>query len=154
MFCCSAMTSMDLLDLNLVNLDYKTENYTMEFYLSYFLRYPDDCNKVVGPSGECVGYLLGSHAGYPQSGEPYTHVTALSISPGARGMSLGKSLMRLLEINGVIFGSLFIDLFVRVGNEPAIRFYRGLGYGVHKVVEGYYTCPREDAYDMRKYLEA
>jgi N-terminal acetyltransferase B complex catalytic subunit len=146
------MTPLDLLDLNLVNLDHKTENYTADFYLGYLLNYPDDCNIVKSSTGLCIGYILGSHGDYPGTGELYSHVTVLSVAPLAREVSLGRALMDMLECNGRAFNSVFVDLFVRVSNEPAIKFYRSLGYGEHKNIHNYYSSPRENAYDMRKYL--
>lgn len=152
MFFCKAISPLDLLDMNLVNLDHKTENYNMEFYLHHLLNYGDNCFQVQNTEGHTAAYLLGSSRTYAGTDEPYTHVTALSVAPQSRGQGLGALLMSLLELNGRAFASLFIDLFVRVQNTPAVDFYRRLGYGVHQTIEGYYSDPKEDAYDMRKYL--
>ncbi|KAG0438135.1 N-terminal acetyltransferase B complex catalytic subunit naa20 [Dictyocoela muelleri] len=38
----------DILNLNLVNLDKKTENYSFGYYLHYLLEHPEDCVKVKG----------------------------------------------------------------------------------------------------------
>ncbi len=56
------MTSMmpfratDLLDLNPVNLDVLTENFTLSFYLDYLTQWPSLFFKSVSPDGICSGY--------------------------------------------------------------------------------------------------
>jgi N-terminal acetyltransferase B complex catalytic subunit len=44
-----------------------------------------------------------------------------------------------------------VDLFVRVGNAPALELYAKMGYSVYRRVRGYYNDD-EDAFDMRKPL--
>lgn len=191
----------DIFNLNLVNLDPKTENYSFGYYLHYMLEHPEDCIKIRGhhhadhladkhddyladkhedpladnmarhipPSGAFYdsndghsadtskypdsiwGYIIGKHE--INSGTLSAHVTALSVSSLVRNSGMGSVLMNCLEANGNMRSAWFTDLFVRVSNLPAIRFYENRGYGVYRVVKDYYQDPNEDAYDMRKSLD-
>ena len=79
------------------------------------------------------------------------HVTALTISPTARRLGYATLLTSALEQQSDAHEAWFVDLFVRAGNEVAIRLYRGMGYSVWRRVVGYYQDD-EDAFDMRKPL--
>lgn len=50
------MTACDLLSLNLTNLDPLTENYDLQFYLSYLMKWPSLFNVVEDRDGKIVGY--------------------------------------------------------------------------------------------------
>lgn len=88
----------------------------------------------------------------------HAHITALTVAPEARRLGIGRLLSAQLEAVADAHGAWFVDLFVRVSNRKAIAFYKSMGYGVYRVVRGYYGdnaedpgCPDgEDAYDMRK----
>lgn len=69
------------------------------------------------------------------------HVTALSVSPEYRRLSLASSLMALLEFASatVTHAGYFVDLFVRCNNDVAIDMYEKLGYTVYRRVLGYYS---------------
>lgn len=78
------------------------------------------------------------------------HVTAITVSPGYRRLGLAGSMMGLLERVSEQQEAWFVDLFVRVSNDMAIRMYEGLGYSVYRRVVDYYTGgvrdENEDAY--------
>ena len=164
----------DLLRLSPVNLDALTETYQLTYYSTYAIRWPD-CFTVVQqpyafhlnsssphpPSHPPLSSLLSSPtllSGYNMGkveGPPSTyhgHVSALSISPSYRRLSLAQSLMTSLEsVSDRLYRALFVDLYVRQSNALAILMYRRLGYAVYRQVIGYYMG-QEDAYDMRKAL--
>jgi ribosomal protein S18 acetylase RimI-like enzyme len=67
------------------------------------------------------------------------HVTALSVSPEYRRLSLARVLMNFLEtVSDDVYGGLFVDLYVRCTNTIAMELYEGLGYSVYRRVREYY----------------
>lgn len=163
MFSIEPFMPSDIFALDLTNLDRNTENYTIDYYLHYLLNSSDDCfvSTTSKPRQEsdflydrCVsGYLIGKHE-IDDNDELHGHVTALSISPEARVSGIGRTLMRLLEINEKGLSAKYIDLFVRVSNEGAIKFYTKLGYIIYERIQEYYSGEiSEDAYDMRLYIK-
>lgn len=150
----------DIFSLDIVNLDKDTENYSFDYYLYYLLNHSDDCYKIVSNQEietslmykrPTIGYLIGKHEFSDE--DFHAHVTALTVAPQFRKWKFGTSLMGLLEENCRKNGGKFIDLFVRVNNKKAVNFYKQLGYVIHKVVKDYYSSPKEDAYDMRLYMD-
>ncbi|KAF7682526.1 N-terminal acetyltransferase B complex catalytic subunit naa20 [Astathelohania contejeani] len=151
-------TPLDIFSLDLANLDAKTDNYTIAYYLYYLLNHGDECYKIQSHTKNTneyfinkdiiYGYLIGK---YEYNEEYYYgHVTALSIAPFYRRWGLGSALMGHLEMEDL--SAVFIDLYVRVGNYSAIEFYKKRGYVIYRTITGYYTHPPENAYDMRKPL--
>ena len=83
--------------------------------------------------------------------EWHGHVTALTVAPSYRRLRLAKIMMDELErVSQDVYNGYFVDLFVRVGNEVAIKMYKGMGYSVYQRVVGYYSAggegPAEDAF--------
>lgn len=83
-----------------------------------------------------MGYVLGKTEGKDRLW--HGHVTALSVAPAYRLLGLGKGLMRLLEKASEVQEAWFVDLYVRVSNEKAVKMYEGMGYSVYRTVVGYY----------------
>lgn len=88
-----------------------------------------------------MGFLfitaLGKAEG--QGTEWHGHVTALSVAPEYRRISLGRKLMNELErVSEEIYRGFFVDLYVRCTNNVAIAMYEGLGYSVYRRVREYY----------------
>jgi len=106
-----------------------------------------------------MGYVLGKAEG---SGiEWHGHVTALTVAPEYRRLSLARKMMNLLEmVSEEIYKGFFVDLYVRCVNTIAITMYEGMDYSVYRRVREYYGClgvgkggrDEEDAFDMRKPL--
>lgn len=142
-FCCD-----DLFTFNNVNLDIFTETYNLPFYLQYLARWPEYCLMAEAPGRQAMGYILGKAEGEGTSW--HGHVTAVTVAPDFRKQGLARRLMCLLEeITEKVHDAYFIDLFVRVSNQVAIKMYEGFGYSVYRRVLGYYSGD-EDAFDMRK----
>jgi N-terminal acetyltransferase B complex catalytic subunit len=89
------------------------------------------------------------------------HVTALTVAPQYRRLSLGRKMMHILErVSDETYKGFFVDLYVRCANVVAIDLYEGLGYSVYRRVKEYYGSmgmgkevrDEEDAFDMRKPL--
>jgi len=149
----------DLFKFNNINLDVWTETYGISFYLSYLSRWPDLCCVQEAPNGRMMGYVLGKAEG--TSTEWHGHVTALTVAPEYRRLSLARKMMNLLElVSDSTYKGYFVDLFVRCANVVAIGMYEGLGYSVYRRVREYYGSlglgkggrDEEDAFDMRKPL--
>ncbi|KDQ61244.1 hypothetical protein JAAARDRAFT_125116 [Jaapia argillacea MUCL 33604] len=149
----------DLFKFNNINLDVWTETYGIGFYLNYLSRWPDLCCVQEAPSGRMQGYVIGKAEG--TGAEWHGHVTALTVAPEYRRLSLGRKMMGLLEmVSDEIYKGFFVDLYVRCANKVAIGMYEGLGYSVYRRVREYYGSlglgaggrDEEDAFDMRKPL--
>ena len=74
-----------------------------------------------------------------QGTEWHGHVTALTVAPEYRRLSLGRNMMNLLElVSDQAYHGFFVDLYVRCNNNIAIGMYEGLGYSVYRRVREYY----------------
>jgi ribosomal protein S18 acetylase RimI-like enzyme len=109
--------------------------------------------KVNKPPSTVIGKAEGQGANH------HGHITALSIAPEYRRLSLAKRLVSLLEdISDSVYQGFFVDLYVRPSNEMATGLYEGMGYSVFRVVKDYYGNlgpdseggTAEDAYGMPK----
>lgn len=81
--------------------------------------------------------VLGKAEGSPH--DFHGHVTALTVAPEYRRLSLARVLMNFLEtVSDDVYGGLFVDLYVRCTNKIAIDLYEGLGYSVYRRVREYY----------------
>ncbi|KAJ4475553.1 N-acetyltransferase [Lentinula aciculospora] len=149
----------DMFKFNNVNLDVWTETYNIGFYLHYLSRWPDLCCVQEAPSGRMMGYVIGKAEG--QNTEWHGHVTAITVAPEYRRLSLARKMMSLLElVSDETYRGFFVDLYVRCNNFVAIEMYEGMGYSVYRRVREYYGNlgvgkdgrDEEDAFDMRKPL--
>lgn len=57
----------------------------------------------------------------------HAHITALTVSPAARRSGLATKLSEAIEVAGDEADAWFVDLFVRVENEAAIKLYKKMG---------------------------
>ncbi|KAJ7574677.1 N-acetyltransferase [Mycena floridula] len=149
----------DMFKFNNVNLDIWTETYNIGFYLNYLSTWPDLCCVQAAPSGRTMGYVIGKAEG--SGNEWHGHVTAITVAPEYRRLSLGRKMMNLLEmVSDQTYKGFFVDLYVRCTNNVAIDMYEGFGYSVYRRVQEYYGSlgvgkggrDEEDAFDMRKPL--
>jgi hypothetical protein len=71
--------------------------------------------------------------------EWHGHVTALTVAPEYRRLSLARKMMYLLEmVSEEIHKGFFVDLYVRCANTVAITMYEGMDYSVYRRVREYY----------------
>ncbi|CAH7670779.1 acyl-CoA N-acyltransferase [Phakopsora pachyrhizi] len=168
----------DLFRFNNVNLDPWTETYSVSYYLQYLCTWPDLINLAEAPNGQVMGYgkynielekkrfnfdqainstqkVMGKTEGEGKNW--HGHVSAITVSPLYRRLSLARSMMGLLEQASDQQRCYFVDLFVRVSNDLAIEMYEKFGYSVYQRVLNYYSGYKadyyeEDAFDMRKAL--
>ncbi|KAF5367206.1 hypothetical protein D9757_012219 [Collybiopsis confluens] len=111
--------------------------YNIGFYLHYLSRWPDLCCVQEAPRGRMMGYVIGKAEG--QAAEWHGHVTAITVAPEYRRLSLARKMMNLLElVSNDIYRGFFVDLFVRCNNLVAIEMYEGMGYSVYRRVKEYY----------------
>ena len=64
---------------------------------------------------------------YPNYLGWHAHITCLTVSPGARRLGLATKLSEAIEVAGDDAEAWFVDLFVRVENEAAIKLYKKMG---------------------------
>ncbi|GAA5875613.1 hypothetical protein JCM8547_000886 [Rhodosporidiobolus lusitaniae] len=169
-------SSLDLFEVNPINLDVWTETYGISYYLSYLANWGDLFSVVEsaggsgkalsasggtsaggfggGEGGGLMGYVMGKTEG--RGTDWHGHVSAITVSPSHRRLGLASMMMDLLEEVSERDEGYFVDLFVRQSNDLAIGLYKSLGYMVYRRVRGYYGGGPgqrdEDAYDMRKPL--
>ncbi|PSS32068.1 hypothetical protein PHLCEN_2v2175 [Hermanssonia centrifuga] len=111
--------------------------YGISFYLSYLARWPDLCCAQEAPSGRMMGYIIGKAEG--PGTDWHGHVTALTVAPEYRRLSLARKMMDLLEhVSDQSYRGYFVDLYVRCTNQAAITMYERLGYSVYRRVGEYY----------------
>ncbi|KAK1820534.1 N-alpha-acetyltransferase 20 [Friedmanniomyces endolithicus] len=166
------MTPMDLLKFNPCNLDHLTETYNIGFYLDYFTKWPNLCKVIENENGQIEAYILGKveASPFPAPIEPYdpslkiyqkkfsnylpwhAHITCLTVAPSARRLGQATKLSEALEQVGDEQDAWFVDLFVRVENEAAIKLYEKMGYSIFRRISDYYN-DGSDAFDMRKPLK-
>ncbi|TKA65850.1 hypothetical protein B0A55_09401 [Friedmanniomyces simplex] len=166
------MTPLDLLKFNPCNLDHLTETYNIAFYLDYFTKWPGLCKVLENESGQIEAYILGKleASPFPPPVEPYdpalklyqkkfpnylpwhAHITCLTVAPSARRLGHATKLSEALEQVGDEQDAWFVDLFVRVENEAAIKLYKKMGYSIYRRITDYYN-DGSDAFDMRKPLK-
>jgi N-terminal acetyltransferase B complex catalytic subunit len=97
--------------------------------------------------------------------EWHGHITAVSVAPEYRRLSLARNMCQRLEFaSDEIYKGYFVDLYVRCNNALAIKMYEGMGYSVYRRVREYYgnlgvgkdgrdeedafgACARNDALD-------
>lgn len=60
----------------------------------------------------------------------HAHITCLTVAPSARRLGHATKLSEALEQVGDEADAWFVDLFVRVENEAAIKLYKKMGYVV------------------------
>lgn len=158
----------DLFDLNSVNLDILTENFPLEFYFEYLILWPELFFKSIEETSQdenrnVSGYMMAKTEG--KGPEWHTHITAVTVEPTFRRISLASKLCETLETitDSKPHEVNFIDLFVKCNNQLAIKLYEKLGYSVYRRVIGYYNSSDDgyplnlktveddkDAFDMRK----
>ncbi|KAI6028591.1 hypothetical protein F5J12DRAFT_806376 [Pisolithus orientalis] len=145
-----AFSAMDMFKFNNINLDIWTETYGINFYLDYLARWPDLCCVQEAPNGRMMGYsfcsysrpvVLGKAEG--SSTEWHGHITALTVAPEYRRLSLARNMVSRLElVSDQHYKGFFVDLYVRCNNALAVSIL-GVGRGGRD---------EEDAFDMRKPL--
>lgn len=156
----------DLFQLNNVNLDTLTENFPLEFYLEYLILWPElffKSNETASNNALYSGYMMAKTEG--KGPEWHSHITAVTVAPEFRRISLASRLCNTLEAitDADPHEVNFIDLFVKCNNDLAIKLYEKLGYSVFRRVVGYYNSQKDgypsslkkvnddkDAFDMRK----
>lgn len=73
------------------------------------------------------------------------HLNNLAVRPEARGMGLGRALLRAALEDAASRGGTRATLEVRRSNAAALRLYESFGFRVTAVRPGYYSNPAEDA---------
>ena len=95
--------------------------------------------------GSVVGYVVADVM--PNHGRDIGHVKDLAVAPEARGIGLGRLLLRRGLLSLSFSGAAVVKLEVRVGNDPALSLYRDAGFDPARRVPSYYA-DGEDAYIM------
>jgi ribosomal-protein-alanine N-acetyltransferase len=102
------------------------------------------CYKVVAPTGQMVGFLIGM-----LELDGCGHVVAVAVRPEYRRRGLGRRMMEAIERDFINLGVNTIRLEVRTTNRIAQQLYLKLGYEIVQLLPRYYTNG-EDGYLMIK----
>lgn len=113
--------------------------------LSYF----PDTFFTVWAGSDIAGFAVG---GYEDTGENiYGHICNLAIKKSWQKAGFGRLLLTRLEQQFMVGLASASTLEVRVGNTPAQKFYRKMGYSeVFRIAE--YYANKEDAIVMMKWF--
>lgn len=86
---------------------------------------------------------------------PHGHITSLAVMRTHRRLGLAEKMMTLSQTAmRECFNAEYVSLHVRVGNKAALRLYQEtLKFTIHEVEKKYYA-DGEDAYSMRRQLQA
>jgi [ribosomal protein S18]-alanine N-acetyltransferase len=99
--------------------------------------------------GRITGFIVG---GLEDTGELlYGHICNLAVVSSFRNKGVGRQLVKQIEHQFVLECAAGIQLEVRVSNQKAQSFYRGLGYREAFTVAQYYANG-EDALLMMKWF--
>ena len=80
------------------------------------------------------------------------YIDNIAVFPAYRRQGIAGALLSALEGCARMRNIRFLTLEVRASNVPAIRLYRGHGYGEVGRRPHYYSRPQEDALLLTKYL--
>ena len=95
---------------------------------------------VVGPQTDSIlGFAVASLL------PPQAELESIAVAPESQRLSLGKSLFQALAAELKSAGVGELQLEVRASNQPALAFYRSLGFARTGLRPGYYADPIEDA---------
>ena len=75
------------------------------------------------------------------------HLSLLAVQPSYQRMGVGRALLEWLHSSARTAGTFLVHLEVRAGNQPALAFYKRLGFCEAGARRGYYSG-REDALRM------
>lgn len=71
--------------------------------------------------------------------EWHGHITAVTVAPEYRRLSIATRLINILElVSDDLYGGFFVDLYVRCNNRLAIEMYERFGYSVYRRIKEYY----------------
>ncbi|MEO8247753.1 MAG: GNAT family N-acetyltransferase [Burkholderiales bacterium] len=73
-----------------------------------------------------------------QFGDEHAHLALLCVDPKQQRRGIGRCLTEWLIESAQVAGIARIELELRADNEPALAFYRRLGFAQTRVVPGYY----------------
>jgi [ribosomal protein S18]-alanine N-acetyltransferase len=100
--------------------------------------------------GEVAGFCIVHTDG--RGGAVRGYVVTLDVAEEWRRRGLASKLMEEVEGQAQAVGAVAMDLHVWTGNEGAIRFYEGRGYGRMGLVKRFYGASGLDAFVYRKVL--
>lgn len=103
---------------------------------------------------QLAGYVLAS-MNCDNKGRANCHIISLAVYNEFQRQGFARVLMQSVEaiVKERFPETHHLVLHVRKHNKAAYSLYSKLQYNRTKVVKAYYTTPKEDAYEMKKYLE-
>ncbi|MHA2047813.1 MAG: ribosomal protein S18-alanine N-acetyltransferase [Candidatus Thorarchaeota archaeon] len=126
------------------------ENYPDQFFLGLFHHAPK-AFFVAEYEGEIIGYIMcrieRGISGFGRLPVKKGHIVSVAVLKPMREKGIGTSLIKAAMKGMSEYGANEFFLEVRKSNEAAVIAYERLGYGVRRVLRGYYR-DGEDAYLM------
>jgi len=151
-FTLRAFRAEDLNRVMSINFECLPDNYSSSFYRELAGRFPDTFI-VAEADGEIQGYVMCRvERGFSKlkslTPAKLLHVVSIAVREAYRRRGIAKELMHEAMRKGAnAYEASECYLEVRVGNEPAIKLYEGLGFTKAKRNYGYYL-DGEDAWVM------
>ncbi len=142
----------DLNRVMAINFECLPENYSSSFYRELFSRFPETF-VVAEADGDVQGYIMCRvERGFSKlrnlSPARLLHVVSIAVRESYRRKGIAKALMfEAMKRGPASYEAMECYLEVRVGNEPAVKLYEGLGFTKTKRNYGYYL-DGEDAWVM------
>src|SRR5260370_4938739 len=97
---------------------------------------PLRCRRAVHPLPLPPTTVIGKAEG--RDTEWHGHITAVTVAPEYRRLSLAGNLCKLLEQTSEDpYKGFFVDLYVRRSNDVTVRLYQRMGYSVYRCVKDY-----------------
>src|SRR5215469_14814713 len=106
--------------------------------LRYFLAMPSAISRVGVNDGKILGFIIADRFRPRRASRSVGKIITIDVAPGAQHTGLGTRLMNSAEHELKQAGCDYVSLEVAVDNEPALNFYKKLGYSVLKVLPRYY----------------
>ena len=144
----------DLKQVIEINRTCLPENYSSNFFMSIFERFPKTF-VVAEEGGAVVGYAMcrvEHRFGFRLfGGTKKGHLISIAVLPDFRRRGIASALMRDVFKGLVGYGCEDLFLEVRISNAGAVRLYKELGFRVERSIRHYYA-DGEDAYVMGRKL--
>ena len=154
-FALRKFTTSDLQRIMQINRLCLPENYS-DYFFTDLARKFSETFLIAEEKGEIVGYIMCrietglsnfGFGGIIKKG----HVVSVAVMPDHRRHGIAEALLKKAFEGMKRYNAKQCFLEVRVSNDPAVGFYKKLGFEITRTVSGYYA-DGEDAYVMSKKL--
>ncbi|MHA2060318.1 MAG: GNAT family N-acetyltransferase [Candidatus Ranarchaeia archaeon] len=137
-----------------INRSSLPENYPTSYFVELYSKYPLGF-LIAKIDGKIIGYIMCRiDKGFQRfQWIKKAHVVSIAIAPDYQGRRIGEKLLtKSLANMSHYYGASKYILEVRESN-PAVKFYKRLGFETQKVLKSYYTDGEDGLFMERKHWE-